>query len=408
MLLIRFWKSLLLAAILLGRMGFILSYPRGGHILRERALVKWPPFLFPSIGPGHNKKNTAAVRRLSAFSILSNPFEPTLSFVVVVSMFATTNYFFQKHFTKVMEAIAALSTKLEHLQEDVGVLKTDVGALTTDVGVLKTDVGILKSETSHLSRYALLENVVRARGKQFSTPAAIQSLPDLAMFLNGQQAYEIGESEKSLRSPSEMRSAFFDKNDESRVQKISRTKNNLLNYIFAHKERMESFLKKYLEKNDDVLTRTLLGQAEAGGALTHDLSNFLLTLDVNVSKLNDEAIDGSGAALGMLLFSAAAGLPKPILEVHLDCQGYIAKNGDESATICIGKLQYSPEKIGETLEQLNLHLLLLEAALRAVYENDQLDCQKKAYVFMLDNPTASSSVPFPELIGGTTIIRKYM
>src|SRR5262245_30033138 len=56
----------------------------------------------------------------------------------------------QDKISLVAEGHGVLFNKMEHIEQDIGVLKADVGTLKSDVSILKTDVNTLKSDVKEL------------------------------------------------------------------------------------------------------------------------------------------------------------------------------------------------------------------------------------------------------------------
>jgi hypothetical protein len=114
-----------------------------------------------------------------------------------------------------------------------------------------------------------------------------------------------------------------------------------------------------------------------------------------------------GGAIGMLLFSAAAGVKDPIHELELDCQGSIQECGD-IVTLSVGEIKSSKKALKKAVEQLDSRLLVLEAAMQAVQENHDLVCRKVAFFFLPKSSRYLKSEEIPQSSIGAKLITVYL
>jgi hypothetical protein len=200
-----------------------------------------------------------------------------------------------------------------------------------------------------------------------------------------------------------------------------------VNYIYNKKTVVVDNLKKYFE-NDTTVLDSLFDESPISDnavAFAKDIVDndrygpyaqvFALSLILKHTRtgtvtfrklLEDET--GVAAAIGMLMFTAAAGVSEPLHEIDLDCQGSIEDNGDRTFTISIGEIKSSKEAAKSAVIQLDCRLQVIEAALQAAYENLNLANIKVGYLFLPQSSRYSASEQIPESSIGAIIRTDYM
>jgi hypothetical protein len=298
-------------------------------------------------------------------------------------------------FQLILSKLNSISDKVDGVANDLTAFK---GEINDKVDLLAKEFSNFKGE---LNERTMRDLIARSHGDDFASSFVLQGLSGLARFLCSPKRSDPGFHARSMEDIGDLQEEHSD------LQRQNIWIKKLVTFIYSARESVARNLhahgipedvvkniftsKNKISEEDKNSLRTL---RDAPDAKTKALAKYLL-----LDKVNRDYMIRNDCGVGMLLFTAAAGVDF-VHEVELDCRGdvsMIPSFGERPGlcTITVGEIKSSSSGKAKAVEQLDRTLSIIEAAIIATSGRNAPNVYKRGLIFLPKSERARHTEALP-------------